>query len=280
MPLNVRSALRRLPTLTARLAEDDRNGEVDDGEVDELLGLRAVVRNYLSTRDDAAVAVLKDRAVRNALLRLLAAAVRWSLGAAGGTHGAARVALLEVLQGICARHAALVYGVAMLCSADEGPVYGLPERLLRLLRPGPWRPELLRWRVPHLRASGCNKQADAAEELAAQLEAWAAGGSGLGRSEPDGECWKRLLAAWGKLPAASPKIAEVARSLLPLAEARGVRRACSYPACANLAGDSEADLRLQSCGKCAAAAYCSRACQVAHWRCGHREACGQEAVGG
>ena len=32
---------------------------------------------------------------------------------------------------------------------------------------------------------------------------------------------------------------------------------------------------LQLCGRCGAAAYCSRACQTAHWRQGHKEACAE-----
>ncbi|KAG2501943.1 hypothetical protein HYH03_000441 [Edaphochlamys debaryana] len=48
---------------------------------------------------------------------------------------------------------------------------------------------------------------------------------------------------------------------------------CSNPACINLAGDSEGELRLQQCKQCGRTAYCCRECQVAHWRTEHKEAC-------
>ncbi|KAG2427625.1 hypothetical protein HXX76_012276 [Chlamydomonas incerta] len=51
-------------------------------------------------------------------------------------------------------------------------------------------------------------------------------------------------------------------------------RCCANPRCANLAGRSEAELPLQVCGGCKAVRYCGRACQAAHWRAGHKEACG------
>ncbi|PNH02337.1 hypothetical protein TSOC_011692 [Tetrabaena socialis] len=51
-------------------------------------------------------------------------------GASAAEAEAVRAALREVLRGPCARHAALVHGVAMLCRADGGPSYGLPARLL------------------------------------------------------------------------------------------------------------------------------------------------------
>ncbi|KAG2491771.1 hypothetical protein HYH03_009932 [Edaphochlamys debaryana] len=69
--------------------------------------------------------------------------------------------------------------------------------------------------------------------------------------------------------------------LVPPAEARrrlGLPPACSHPACVSLAGDSEAGLRRQQCGRCGRASYCCRECQVAHWKAGHKEACGKAAV--
>ncbi len=54
-------------------------------------------------------------------------------------------------------------------------------------------------------------------------------------------------------------------------------RACSYPACVSLDGDSEAAVegRLVACGRgCGRAWYCCRACAEAHCREGHAEACG------
>eukprot|EP00198_Chlamydomonas_reinhardtii_P001808 XP_001691144.1 chlamydomonas-specific family protein [Chlamydomonas reinhardtii] len=45
-------------------------------------------------------------------------------------------------------------------------------------------------------------------------------------------------------------------------------------------GDCEAERPLKACGGCGGAAvYCCRACQVAHWRAGHKEACGQAPKG-
>ncbi|KAG2433447.1 hypothetical protein HXX76_008504 [Chlamydomonas incerta] len=51
-------------------------------------------------------------------------------------------------------------------------------------------------------------------------------------------------------------------------------RCCANPRCTNLAGRSDAELPLQACAGCGAVRYCSRACQTAHWRAGHKEACG------
>ncbi|KXZ43802.1 hypothetical protein GPECTOR_80g162 [Gonium pectorale] len=75
--------------------------------------------------------------------------------------------------------------------------------------------------------------------------------------------------AAGLIPARAPPL------LLPPAEARCVVRTCANPACTNLEGDSEADLRLLACRLCRAAEYCGQACQRAHWRAarGHREMC-------
>ncbi len=61
----------------------------------------------------------------------------------------------------------------------------------------------------------------------------------------------------------------------------GLLRTCSYPRCASLEGDSEAGAegRLAACGRgCGGAWYCCRACEEAHWREGHAEACGRGAA--
>ena len=42
--------------------------------------------------------------------------------------------------------------------------------------------------------------------------------------------------------------------------------------CPNLAGASEAELKLYACSKCATARYCRQACQTAAWKA-HRAAC-------
>ena len=52
-------------------------------------------------------------------------------------------------------------------------------------------------------------------------------------------------------------------------------RVCAYPGCSNFGEASEADLRLQRCGACQRAMYCSRTCQAAHWKAGHKGECGR-----
>ncbi|KXZ51214.1 hypothetical protein GPECTOR_13g701 [Gonium pectorale] len=54
---------------------------------------------------------------------------------------------------------------------------------------------------------------------------------------------------------------------------------CANPGCDNLAGDSEADLPLKACAGCGAVGYCCRECQTAHWRTGHKVACGRRREG-
>ncbi|KAG2492565.1 hypothetical protein HYH03_009227 [Edaphochlamys debaryana] len=117
------------------------------------------------------------------------------------------------------------------------------------------------------------------EPLAVQLEAWAAGeeGDGVGSLR---EAWAEIQA----MPRREGSLAAALEALfLPPAEARrrlGLPPACSNPACANLAGDSEVGLRLQQCGRCGQASYCCRECQTAHWKAGHKEACGGGSGGG
>ncbi|KAG2427406.1 hypothetical protein HXX76_012342 [Chlamydomonas incerta] len=71
-----------------------------------------------------------------------------------------------------------------------------------------------------------------------------------------------------------------------LAARRNVPAACANPACANLQGPSELELRLpvrcRGCGAGPGAAqYCGRECAVEHWRAGHKAACrGASAAGG
>lgn len=54
-------------------------------------------------------------------------------------------------------------------------------------------------------------------------------------------------------------------------------RSCAHSGCTNVTGDSEAGLEagLRHCAGCGAVAYCGRACQVAHWKEGHKETCGK-----
>ncbi|KXZ45639.1 hypothetical protein GPECTOR_52g4 [Gonium pectorale] len=147
-----------------------------------------------------------------------------------------------------------------LRSAASGPACttsaagGTPDR-----PPLPWRPELLREAATQLRSYKEHEAAVEAERLAAYLER---GGDGAYQAP-----------VCGRSPRAS--------ALPPLAEARGLLPGrCANPACANLEGDSEADLTLKACAGCGAVGYCCRPCQLEHWRAGHKEACGRARGGG
>ncbi|KAG2491757.1 hypothetical protein HYH03_009918 [Edaphochlamys debaryana] len=129
-----------------------------------------------------------------------------------------------------------------------------------------WRPEAVRALGAVMRGLGARPRTlEGLEVMAECLEAWAAGEEAeeLPEDLPQaGTAW------WAPL-------------LVPPAEARrrlGLPPACSSPACASLAGDSEAGLRRQQCGRCGRASYCCRECQVAHWKAGHKEACGKAAA--
>jgi hypothetical protein len=50
------------------------------------------------------------------------------------------------------------------------------------------------------------------------------------------------------------------------------RRRCSYKSCEQRTSSSDSD-KLSVCGGCRAVRYCSRACQAADWRAGHRALC-------
>ncbi len=50
---------------------------------------------------------------------------------------------------------------------------------------------------------------------------------------------------------------------------------CCNPGCTNLSGRSEMQLATSACAGGCGARYCSRACQEAAWRMGHRESCGR-----
>ncbi len=48
---------------------------------------------------------------------------------------------------------------------------------------------------------------------------------------------------------------------------------CAHLACTNLAGVSEAQLRMRMCSACRVSRYCSAACQLTDWRAGHKRVC-------
>ncbi|KXZ51595.1 hypothetical protein GPECTOR_12g559 [Gonium pectorale] len=125
--------------------------------------------------------------------------------------------------------------------------------------PLPWRPELLREAATQLRSFEEHETAANAEALAAYLERGDCGAY----QAPMQEAWS--------LASALPPPAE-ARRMLPVR--------CANPTCANLEGDSEADLTLKGCAGCGAVGYCCRPCQLEHWRAGHKEACGKARGGG
>ncbi|KAG2483888.1 hypothetical protein HYH03_017282 [Edaphochlamys debaryana] len=139
-----------------------------------------------------------------------------------------------------------------------------------------WRPSGLRLVASYYKQRGEVEPptVKAVEALDGRLEAQAAGDSDSGGNEeglqgpsaPDTRC-EFLESLGGALSSLLVSPAEARRRL-------GLPTACSNPACANLAGDSEAGLRLQRCGRCVRASYCCRECQTAHWRSGHKAECG------
>ncbi|PNH03920.1 hypothetical protein TSOC_009954 [Tetrabaena socialis] len=77
----------------------------------------------------------------------------------------------------------------------------------------------------------------------------------------------------GSAPASAVAALLLAAEAAPGERGAMLLPACSNPLCANLAGDSEADLPLRACGGCGRARYCCAGCQREHWRAGHRAEC-------
>ncbi|KAG2488159.1 hypothetical protein HYH03_013302 [Edaphochlamys debaryana] len=188
----------------------------------------------------------------------------------------AEVALVGVAMGLLQRRGMDALEAAYMGSAMAVAAIRLsatrPEDVRRALRANDpvfaWRPEAMQTVATAAREA--TVIIAAAEGLGRVLEAWARGEEG--GEEVAVELWEGLQAA-GKEAGLYGK---AAGQLVPPAEAR--RRlglpACSNPACVSLAGDSEAGRLLQLCGRCRREAYCCRECQTAHWRAGHKEACG------
>ncbi|KAG2485810.1 hypothetical protein HYH03_015520 [Edaphochlamys debaryana] len=136
-----------------------------------------------------------------------------------------------------------------------------------------WKLQEVRSLAASLRARGRDVEAEAMDTVVGQLVSLA-----TGRAARTPEVLARLVAE------SFPHL-EAAAALLPAspAAARQVLGGCSNPDCANLEGDSDAGLQLMRCGGCGGApgavAYCSRKCQAAHWKAGHKDACGGRSAG-
>ncbi|KAG2484017.1 hypothetical protein HYH03_017183 [Edaphochlamys debaryana] len=124
-----------------------------------------------------------------------------------------------------------------------------------------WRPEALRGLASMLRDTE-PAISEILETLAVTLRGPPTSDPGLGRGTGS---------AATPVDAALAALREQASTVLP---------ACANPACVSLAGDSEAGLKLQQCGRCGRASYCCRNCQTAHWRAGHKAVCGTAVAGG
>ncbi|KAG2489444.1 hypothetical protein HYH03_012080 [Edaphochlamys debaryana] len=78
-----------------------------------------------------------------------------------------------------------------------------------------------------------------------------------------------------------PLAAEVLVSPAEVAAAEVLAVGCSNPQCLGVKGDTEASTPgLSRCGGCKTARYCNSKCQAAHWKAGHKEACGSARASG
>ncbi|PNH02467.1 hypothetical protein TSOC_011552 [Tetrabaena socialis] len=181
---------------------------------------------------------------------LLAAVLRLAQPPYPGLNGALRPALA---QACCAVGAAF------------------PDEVLQAANSSAWLPDLLCVLGSELRAHGHGAVADGTEALAKFLAGGGSTGGGGGGSSSGVGARERLLAVGAK---AQGECFVLAAALVPPVEARSLLRTCSYRGCTNLAGDSEADARMQWCRFCNVPCYCCGECQLLHWQeGGHKEAC-------
>ncbi|KAG2484184.1 hypothetical protein HYH03_016996 [Edaphochlamys debaryana] len=157
---------------------------------------------------------------------------------------------------------------AVLEEAGVVPLVDLALGLLERPRPGLHAPTSLAaltaaWAVALMLrerdavAGGEERElAEGVEAATGCVEAWVAGGEGDGAGLSGQLGWRRGEGV--RLAALMVEPGEARRRL-------GVS-ACANPACRSLAGESEAGLRLQQCGRCGRVSYCCRECQMAHWR--------------
>ncbi|PNH08883.1 hypothetical protein TSOC_004546 [Tetrabaena socialis] len=205
---------------------------------------------------------------------------------AGGDAGG-RLLLLEDMRVVELLGALLRLSKPWLTEADASPFrtmlacccFGVaaacPDAVLQAAGSYAWHPELVRALPGGVRERYFSVHAECADALAAMLEGGGAGGGGNGSEEP--RCTReRLLAAVARRQQQS-EVGTLAAALVPPAETCSLLRTCSYRGCTRLAGDSEAEAQLHACGRCGAAWYCCRECQLAHWRDGHREVCSRGA---
>ncbi|GLC46879.1 hypothetical protein PLESTM_001937600 [Pleodorina starrii] len=203
-----------------------------------------------------------DEPLKDAWIGALRALVHLApqrLGKALVTHGSAAAAAAPAAAGASSGTASEEGGAA----GGRGPekAAGLSFlRLRKILGPDGAVPE------PELLAALGRIRA-AAITAAAATGVGGAVSFGAGEEEP--------------LPSEMRQWVAAAALLVPPGEVRAVLPTCDYPDCVNLEGDSEAGLRLAGCGRCGGRVrYCSRGCQTAHWRAGHKAQCAGGAVSG